>query len=109
MARTMEDCIHECLECHRVCLKTLAQHCLAMGGRHVEQRHFRLMLDCAQICQVAADFMLRGSDHHTHLCAECAEICRLCADSCEDVGDMGECVEACRACGTSCAEMAATA
>jgi hypothetical protein len=78
-----------------------------MGGEHVQPQHFRLMLDCAQICQTAADFMLRKSPHHPHLCSECAEICRLCADDCERMGDMDDCVEACRKCALTCGAMAA--
>jgi len=84
-----------------------ATHCLEVGGAHVEAKHFRLMLDCAEICQTSANFMLRGSAHHTHVCAECADICEDCARSCEQVGGMDECVEACRKCAASCRAMAA--
>lgn len=109
MSTDLEYCILQCQECHSTCLQMLSQHCLALGGPHTEQNHFRLMMDCAQICRVAADFMLRGSPHHPHICRECAEICRECATSCARVGDMQECVEACRLCAESCAEMAKAA
>ena len=75
------------------------------GGKHVEPTHFKLMLDCAQICITSADFMARQSAHHTHICAECAEICNACADSCEQVGDMDTCVQACRKCAQTCGAM----
>jgi hypothetical protein len=81
-------------------------HCLEMGGPHVEPDHFRLMLDCAQICATAADFMLRNSPHHPHLCRECAEICAQCADSCAELEGMEDCARACRECVDSCREMA---
>lgn len=103
----MRECIQNCLNCHAVCLSMASTHCLEMGGEHVQPQHFRLMLDCAQICQTAADFMLRKSPHHPHLCSECAEICRLCADDCERMGDMDDCVEACRKCALTCGAMAA--
>ena len=64
------------------------------------------MLDCIQICQASADFMLRGSKHHPHVCRECAEICEQCAQSCEALDGMEDCVKACRACAQSCGEMA---
>jgi len=103
----MQQCIQNCQECHAMCLQMAANHCLAVGGAHVEQSHFRLMMDCAQICQTSADFMLRGSTHQAHVCAECADICDDCAKSCETVGDMDECVAACRKCAESCRQMAA--
>jgi len=103
----MRSCIEECLRCHTVCLSDAIGHCLEKGGRHTEPVHFKLMLDCAEICQTAANFMARQSDHHRHICRECAEICRACAASCEDVGDMEACVEACTRCAASCEKMAA--
>ena len=103
----LRSCIADCQQCAATCLSDAITHCLAVGGRHIEPRHFKLMLDCAEICQTAANFMARNSDHHVHLCKECAEICRACAASCEELGDMQECVEACRRCAESCEQMAA--
>ncbi|WP_423140843.1 four-helix bundle copper-binding protein [Parablastomonas sp. CN1-191] len=99
-------CIDACHACATVCLSDAIQHCLAMGGKHTEPAHFKLMLDCVDICRTAASFMARGSDHHAHICRECAEICRACAESCEALGDMRECVDACRKCADSCDRMA---
>ncbi len=107
MNSKMQQCIENCLNCHKTCLQMAATHCLEAGGKHVEPAHFRLMMDCAQICQTSADFMLRGSTHHAHVCAECADICEDCAKSCEAVGGMDECVEACRKCAESCRSMSA--
>ena len=59
----MQQCIQNCVECHRVCLETIT-HCLREGGKHAEAAHIGLMLDCAQICQTSADFMIRGSGLH---------------------------------------------
>lgn len=101
----MKECINNCQTCHATCLNHLSTHCLEMGGAHVAPDHFLLMLDCAQICAVSADFMLRGSKHHAHICAECAEICEQCAASREALGDMQECADACRACAGSCRMM----
>ncbi len=103
----MQQCIQNCQDCHAMCLQMASTHCLEMGGAHVEAKHFRLMMDCAQICQTSADFMLRGSTHHAHVCAECADICEDCATSCEAVGDMDDCVAACRKCAESCRSMSA--
>ena len=102
----MQHCIQECQRCASVCLSMAATHCLEMGGKHVEPTHYRTMLDCAEICQTSANFMLRSSQLHAHTCRACAEVCEECARSCEEVGDMQECVDACRRCAESCRKMA---
>jgi hypothetical protein len=104
----MQECIDNCTACHAVCLSTM-QHCIQMGGAHVEPAHLALMQDCAQICATSADFMLRGSEFHRHTCGVCAEICARCADDCAKFGDdtmMQQCAEACRRCAESCRQMA---
>lgn len=101
----MQPCIDACGYCHETCLSTAMTHCLAVGGKHLEPGHFRLMINCAEICQAAANLMLSGSDLANKLCAVCAEVCDACAASCEQIGDMDGCVEACRECADSCREM----
>lgn len=101
------NCIDNCSSCHQICLKTAMNHCLQVGGEHLEPNHFRLMMDCAKICATSAAFQLSGSAFSKQICAVCAKICEACAQSCEEVGDMEECVRACRKCAESCFEMAA--
>ena len=103
----MRTCIEICLKCYASCLGMASNHCLKVGGPHVAQEHFRLMLACAEVCRTHAHLMILGSPHAKHLAPECAEITTKCADSCETVGDMDECVDACRACAESCSQMAA--
>ena len=103
----MKQYIEECLHCHSICLQMAMNHCLETGGKHVEPRHFRLMISCAEICQTSANFMLSGSEFHARTCTVCAEVCDACAQSCNQVGDMVECAEACRRCAESCRRMAA--
>ncbi|WP_343716354.1 four-helix bundle copper-binding protein [Inquilinus sp.] len=103
----MRACIEDCTRCHQACLSTAMSHCLEAGGPHVEPRHFRLMIACAEICRAAADIMLIGTEHHRRVCAACAEICDACAADCERIGDMQDCVDACRRCARSCHAMAA--
>lgn len=107
LSTEMQACVDECLRCYSTCLSTAMNHCLEMGGEHVEKQHFTLMMACAEICRTSAHFMLLNSPHHKHICAECAEICAECADDCERIGDMQECVDACRQCADSCRQMAA--
>ncbi|TKT69718.1 four-helix bundle copper-binding protein [Aquamicrobium sp. LC103] len=102
----MRQCIDDCLECHATCLSTAMNHCLEIGGAHVEKKHFTLMMACAEICRTSAHFMLVGSPLHRRICGECADICLECAADCERLGDMEDCVAACRRCAESCRQMA---
>lgn len=104
---TMPDCITACIHCHQVCLITAMNYCLETGGKHVAAEHFRLMMNCAEICQTSANFQLSSSPFHVQVCAVCAEICEACALSCEAIGGMEACVEDCRTCAESCRQMAA--
>ena len=105
----MQECIDQCLRCYATCDATVT-HCLEMGGKHVERAHLTLMLDCAQLCQTSAQFMLHGSAFHSRTCGLCAEVCRACAESCEAVDPrddvMRQCADECRRCADSCARMA---
>lgn len=83
-----------------------------MGGGHARPDHIRLMMDCAEICQTSANFMLRMSDFHGQTCGVCAQVYEQCAVDCERFGDdqmMQQCAEACRSCARSCSEMAQAA
>ena len=103
----LQACIQTCRECLSECQETLYEHCLEMGGEHAKKDHVKLMTDCIQICQTAADFMSRGSELHAAICAACAEVCESCAESCERIGGerMLRCAEICRQCAQSCREM----
>lgn len=112
LSEEMLHCIEVCSDCHKACLQTVP-YCLQMGGRHAEPNHIRLMMDCAEICQTSANFMLRGSDLHTFTCGACAEVCERCYRDCAAMADndtrMAACAEMCRRCAESCREMAAHA
>ena len=104
----MQECIEECLNCHAVCTMT-AQYCMTEGGEHADVNMIGVLLDCAEICQVSANFMLRGSPHHVVTCAACAELCRACEEACRSIsGDerLVHCAEICAACAESCEQMA---
>lgn len=105
-SQDMQECVDNCMQCYRMCLDMAMNHCLEQGGKHVAPEHFRLMINCAQMCQTAADFMLSSSSLHPRTCAACAAVCEACAESCEQLEGMEDCVRACRLCAESCREMA---
>lgn len=126
----MQDCIANCMRCHQVCLETF-NYSLWLGGRYNESVHLRLLLDCAEMSQTSANFMLRGSDLHRETCRTCAAVCSDCAQDCERYTVPGEgsgapmsnhsgppkvskdnvddqlkyCAQVCRECAKSCQEM----
>lgn len=106
----IETCISTCRECRDECQTTLFRHCLETGGKHVEAKHFRLMADCIQICETAADFMMRCSEMDAAICVACATICDACAKSCDQIGgeQLKRCAEMCRQCSAACREMGKT-
>jgi hypothetical protein len=102
-----QECIDNCTDCAQVC-EQMVTHCLSKGGPHSAPEHIRLLIDCANICQTSAGFMLRGSPLHHLTCGACAEVCTACADDCEKMNDdemMNECIEICRRCATTCEAM----
>jgi hypothetical protein len=106
----LQQCIEECLNCHVACTTT-AQYCLMQGGQHADADHVGLLLDCAEICQTSANFMLRGSPYHPITCLACAELCRACEESCRGYGDdeqMRMCADTCAECAQNCERMAET-
>ena len=101
----MQQCIQNCRDCQRACMLTLAD--MLKAGK---AEHARLILDCAEICQVSANFMIRESESHGYTCAVCAQVCERCAEACEKSGDeqLKLCAEMCRRCADSCHYMADT-
>ena len=111
VSEEMTGCIADCRDCQQACLEAVA-HRLQKDGRHAAPGHVLLLLDCAEICGTAADFMSRGSRFHASVCLVCAEICDRCAEQCAALDDdetMRRCAEACSRCADSCRHMAAEA
>jgi hypothetical protein len=103
----LQACVDASTHCRNVCKETLFQHCFDMGGKHTEKKHVNLMIDCIEICQLAGNLLMRGSESATDVCRTCADICDDCANSCESLRDekMDQCAEACRDCADVCRSM----
>jgi|DewCreStandDraft_5_1066085.scaffolds.fasta_scaffold01212_25 hypothetical protein len=108
LSPALRRCIIDCLGCYSTCLETVT-YSLQVGGQHAEPARICLLLDCADICRTAAEFMLRNSDLHQRVCAICAEVCEQCAESCAQLGShpqMRLCADICARCAESCRQMA---
>jgi hypothetical protein len=104
---TRTDCIDSCLRSHGMCIET-ARYCTEKGGLHAAAVHLALLLDCAEICQTAANSLLRSSPQHGVICNACAQLCDACAKDCESfAGDeqMARCASTCRNCARDCRDM----
>ena len=104
-------CVDECSACHELCTECVP-HCLSLGGAHAAPDHIRELLDCARLCAVSVELMLRQSDFQVDVCDICAEACDLCAESCDPLaGDddmMQRCADQCRRCADACRAMTAS-
>jgi hypothetical protein len=104
----MEECVGDCLTTHRVCLDTLT-YLLESSGRG-DGRLLKRLMDCAEMCETAAQFLVRGSEIHPRVCGVCAEVCAVCAEACEEFPDdqqLRACAQACHQAAASCRSMAA--
>ncbi len=104
----MVDAIRTASGCHDTCMESVV-HCLKLGGDHAAPSHIRMLIDCAEICETTANFMLRSSDYHGRVCGVCADVCEACASECKKFTDdamMRDCAELCLRCAESCREMA---
>lgn len=93
----LNECAAECHHCTTACLDEQDVKMLA--------ECIKLDIDCAEICQLTAAFLARGSEHAIHILKECAEICEACAGECGKHGHMEHCkrcAEVCRLCAEEC-------
>jgi len=101
LLEALNNCAAECNHCTTACLDE--------GDVKMLTRCIKLDIDCADICQITASFVARGSEHAIHLMKECAEICEACAEECERHAHMEhcrKCAAACRYCAEACLQTA---
>lgn len=102
-------CIDACNACAEAC-NACAVACLQEPDPKPMARCIALDIDCAEICQLAAGSMARGSEMAAAICRACAEVCDACGAECEKHASMEhcrQCAEACRRCAEECRRMAA--
>lgn len=100
----VRQAISDCLACYSTCTETLG-YCVEKGGVLVAPELLRRLRDCAELCRVSADFMLRGSELAQRLCALSAEAATACAQACAAIAadaQLHACQDACLRCATSC-------
>lgn len=103
-------CIEACNACAVAC-NHCAASCLQEKDVKAMARCIALDVDCAEICQLAAAVMSRGSEHAKAICATCADVCQSCGDECakHEMAHCQQCAKACRGCAQECRNMVAMA
>jgi hypothetical protein len=104
----MKAAIEACQACHDACMETTAK--LRMRGPG-DEGQIGALLDCAELCRLAANFLARDSPLHAMACALCADACQRAARDCERVDDeaVRRTAEACRRTADRCRRLAAVA
>lgn len=107
MAGTMSDQMHRCIDaslnCHRECEQAM-DHALRAGGRMVEREIMSKLMDCAEICHISANMMMRQSLMSHKMAMMCAEACRSAAEACAEF-DRDEQMRSCGKAAMRCADM----
>jgi hypothetical protein len=107
MHSRFDACIEACNGCADAC-----DHCATACLKEDDVKSMAACIardiDCAQLCRLAAGFMVRGSPLSSTLCLACAEVCEACGDECakHPAGHCQECAQACHRCAQECRNMA---
>ena len=103
-----QHCIEACLQSFESCEQMIVH---LNSQRNVDSNLIGLLNDAVEITQVAATFMLRGSNFHFRTCGVCAEVCKVCAEALDNLSMetddlLKSCVSTLRECSESCDQMA---
>jgi hypothetical protein len=100
MIDELNRCANECNHCFSACLE---EEDVKMMTRCIE-----LDRECADICQLAASLLARGSENAESYLKVCAEICEACAEECakHDNEHCKRCAEICSQCAEHCNQYA---
>jgi hypothetical protein len=97
-----QSCMEACTQCHQTLMHTVMQYSLPHDTTQFDIELFRLMMNCAELCQTTANFQLSDSKFCRQVATLNAQLCEECAAGCERRGDLEDCVQACRECAECC-------
>jgi hypothetical protein len=103
MTKEMNECASACLDTHKAALQAL-KFCLHKGGKYGQTAQLLRLLDCAQICDTAAEFCIDDSAQCAAVANACAQVCEACARDSElfDDAEMRQFAEVSRYCAHAC-------
>ena len=94
-----QSCIEACLKCVAIC-NQCAIACLNEDDVAHVKKYIQLDLECAAICQAAANVLSLDGKFSKEICKLCADIYNACAEECEKHAAMG--MEHCKECAEDC-------
>ncbi|MCL4419518.1 four-helix bundle copper-binding protein [Patescibacteria group bacterium] len=103
--KDIQKAIDDCLECQRLCLETASYWYIT--GEEIRDIDVWLLLDCSDICEISAKFMMRDSEFVNDVLENCIAICDRTAENLELLGEgadgiIRKCIASCRKCAESC-------
>ncbi len=104
----LRACVRNCLTRAEACMQAAMDWCLDSGNSQFDERTFRLLLSCADLCKVTATFIRRQVPQHVAICITCADVCTACEQSFESSAGLEELTEACQQCATCCMAVVAS-
>jgi hypothetical protein len=99
MVEEARECARRCFGCAGACWQSIANWL-----DHDEPLPDRLLviIDCAEICEITAHSLMRGSPEARRLAALAGELCARAAKVAEEEPELAGCVEAALRCARSC-------
>lgn len=100
------DCIQACVACWLAC-EMCSDACLDEKDVKMMVPCIRLDHDCAALCKLAAESMVRGGPGVKEICRSCAELCEACGRECgkHEAEHCQLCAEACQWCAVECRKL----
>ena len=92
----VEYCKFAAVEAFKICHETIG-YCLRKGGEHARASLIQLLCDAAEINQVMAAALARGSVNYKRIGQVCMEISALCANACESLSNEDKQLKVCYA------------
>jgi hypothetical protein len=101
-----QKCIDACTRCAQACLECIKM-CLNEPDAAARKGCISMLMECACICKMSAEFMAMDAMHAKDLCRLCATICEKCAQDCKMFKDdhCVKCANECNACANECKTM----
>jgi hypothetical protein len=93
------ECARRCFDCAGACWQSVAQ---LLDNEEPLPDRLLVIIDCAELCEIAAHSLMRGSPEAPRLAVLTGELCALTARVAEGEPALAGCVEAALRCARSC-------
>ena len=81
----LDACISICQACHSNCLTAALSMSSQKGGAYLRPAHLRSLMNCNELRQTSAHYLITESPIHHHLSKICSELHDAYAIDCEEL------------------------